>query len=220
MRSVVLLSGGLDSTVSLMRAREEGEVVLALTFDYGQRAAEREIAAAKAMCERLGVAHRVIALPWLGEITSTALVNQSAKLPQPAAGELEGAKAQAAAQAVWVPNRNGLFIAIAAAFAEAMGADQIVTGFNAEEAAAFPDNSVPFVEATNAALALSTLSKVRVVSYTQELDKAEIVRLGQRLGAPLDLIWSCYTAGPQPCGVCDPCLRFQRAVAPARQTKA
>jgi len=218
-KSIVLLSGGLDSSVSLMCAREEGEVVLALTFDYSQRAAEREIAAAKAICERLGVPHQVVALPWLGEITSTALVNRSAKLPKPGTEELEGEQAKAAAQAVWVPNRNGLFIAIAAAFAEAMGADQIVTGFNAEEAAAFPDNSAAFVEATNAALALSTLRKVRVVSYTQELNKTEIVRLGQRLGAPLDLVWSCYTAGPHPCGACDPCLRFQRAMVAARQDK-
>ena len=109
MEAIALLSGGLDSTVNFKRALEEGEVALALTLDYGQRSAQREIEAAKAITSRYGVAHRVTPLPWLAEITTTALVNRDRNLPTPADGDLDSAADETAA-AVWVPNRNGVFI--------------------------------------------------------------------------------------------------------------
>jgi 7-cyano-7-deazaguanine synthase len=213
MTSVVLLSGGLDSAVALMRALDDGTVALCLTFDYRQRAAEREIAAARAMCERFGVEHRAIRLDWLGELTATALVDQSHDLPEPGESALDdAAAARESAAAVWVPNRNGVFIAIAAAFAESSGAGVVAAGFNAEEAATFPDNSADFVADTNAALARSTRNRVRVVSYTQGLNKAEIVTLGREIGAPIELAWPCYREGPDLCGRCESCRRFERAL--------
>jgi 7-cyano-7-deazaguanine synthase len=213
MNSIVLLSGGLDSTVCFHLTAQADEARLALTFDYGQRAAQREIAAARAMCRRAGVEHRVIELPWLREITETALVNISARLPEPTVELLD--EAQAAVQTaadVWVPNRNGVFINVAAAFAETRECEDIVCGFNIEEAATFPDNSAEFVGRINAALAVSTLSEVRVVSPTQDMTKPDIVRLGRRIAAPLDLIWSCYEGGDQHCYRCESCLRLKRAL--------
>ena len=112
---------------------------------------------------------------------------------------------------VWVPNRNGLLIAVAAAFAEARAARAVVVGFNREEGATFPDNTEQFVERTNAALALSTRGGVEVVAPTLSLDKAGIVRLGVEIGAPLEWVWSCYEGGPAPCGRCESCRRSLRA---------
>ena len=188
MRSIVLLSGGLDSTVALAAATRRGTVRLALTFDYGQRASEREIEAARAMCDRLGVDHEVVRLPWLAQMTRTALVNRDAPLPAP--DSLSGRPPEAgmaSAAAVWVPNRNAVFVSIGAAYAEAGGCDAVVCGFNAEEGATFPDNSEAFVGAANRALAYSTRTGVRIVAPTQALCKSEIVRLGRELDAPLDL---------------------------------
>lgn len=213
MRTVVLLSGGLDSAVAFKRALDDTEVALCLTFDYRQRAAEREIAAARAMCSRFGAAHRVIGLKWLGELTSTALVDTSRDLPEPAPDGLDDRQAaRESAAAVWVPNRNGVFIAIAAAFAESIDAGAVVAGFNAEEAATFPDNSADFVAATNAALARSTQNRVRMICYTQHLTKAEIAALGRDIEAPIDLSWPCYREGPELCGCCESCRRFERAL--------
>jgi len=213
MPAVVLLSGGLDSAVNLKQALDETGVALALTFDYGQKAAAREVAAAAAMCQALGVRHRVVALPWLAEICHTALVNPEREVPRLKPEQLgeEQVTSGETARAVWVPNRNGVFIAIAAAFAESLGAEAVVTGFNAEEAATFPDNSAAFAAAATAALQLSTATAVRVVSYTQELTKSEVMSLGRRIGAPLTMVWSCYYGGDAPCGDCESCARFLRA---------
>lgn len=213
MRSVVLLSGGLDSAVSLKMATNAGEVVLALTADYGQRAAAREIAAARAMCQALAVPHEVVELPWLGRVRGTPLTQAGRELPRPDEGELDEAeKARESARRVWVPNRNGVLVNVAAAYAEARGCDTVVCGFNMEEAATFPDNSAEFVEAANAALGLSTLSRVRVWGPTQAMTKPEIVKKGRAIGAPLELIWSCYEGGAEHCFECESCVRLRRAL--------
>src|SRR6185295_12937838 len=124
MAAVVLLSGGLDSTVALKAARDAGGGALALTFDYGQRAARREIEASRAIAGRLGVEHRTIEAPWLAEITRTALVDPSADVPLPSPADLDSPRARETARKVWVPNRNGVFVNVAAAFAESRGADR------------------------------------------------------------------------------------------------
>ena len=205
MKAVAILSGGLDSTVSLAVAVRRMQVPLAVTFDYGQRAARREREASARIARRYRVPHRVIEIPWLASITRTALVNRKAALPRREMSERS-------AKAVWVPNRNGVFIEIAAAHAESLGAGRLITGFNREEAATFPDNSPAYVGAVNRALSYSTANGVRVVSFTADLDKRGIVRLGRRLGAPLDVIWPCYEGGRAWCRECESCLRSLRAL--------
>ena len=213
-KSVVLLSGGLDSTVAFKRAIDMGDVLLALTFDYGQRAATQEAKAAAEMSARYNVEHRLIELPWLKGITKTALVCTDENMPELSADELDGAggKTTESAKSVWVPNRNGVFINIAASFCEALGAELIITGFNMEEAATFPDNSPEFIEAINSSLGYSTLSKVKLLSPTSSLNKEEIVRLAMEINAPLELLWSCYEGGDKMCGSCESCMRLKRAL--------
>jgi 7-cyano-7-deazaguanine synthase len=218
MASVVLLSGGLDSCVAFRLALDQGGVALALTVDYGQRAARRESEAAAAMATRFSVPHKVVPAPWLGEITRTTLVDRGEDVPRPSAQDLDSERAHETAKKVWVPNRNGILVAIAAAFAESLGAATVVVGFNREEAATFPDNSSAFVDAANAALGYSTLSRVRVLAPTGAMDKVEIVRAGRAAGAPIDLVWSCYMGGDEHCGTCESCLRFARAIAAAGET--
>ena len=220
MRSIVLLSGGLDSAVSLSQALREGEVRLCLTFDYGQRARFKEINAAAEIAGYYKLKHRVIPLPFLREITNTSLVNIDASIPEPEEEHFSLPEKMAeTAKSVWVPNRNGVFINIAASFAEAMDCGQIVTGFNAEEAETFPDNSREFLNACNQSLSYSTLSGVRVLSYTQMLDKAGIIRLGKRLGTPLQHVWSCYYGGDEICRRCESCKRFLRALKEVEDSK-
>lgn len=209
-----MLSGGLDSTVNLYEADRRGGVALAVTFDYGQRAAKAEIRAARGFCRRIGALHRVIRLPWLAEVTASALVRKAKSLPHLDAKRLDDRTATTrSARAVWVPNRNGVFLSVAAAVAEAKGIPWIVPGFNQEEAATFPDNSVPFLRAFDRALRFSTRSHVRVRCFTANLRKPEIAKRGAALGIPLREVYPCYEAGPRPCGRCESCLRFRRAIA-------
>ena len=204
MKAVALLSGGLDSTVAFaIRAKD---TLLALTVDYGQRAARREIASARRIASRYRVPHRVIRLPWL---SGGALTDRTRRLPRPNLHSTR--ETQESAAAVWVPNRNGVFIAAAAAIAESLGAARIVVGFNREEAATFPDNSAHFLQATNKALELSTRTSVRVESPTLPWDKRRIVREARKRRISLDGIWPCYEGGRTWCRTCESCLRSLRA---------
>jgi len=214
MAAVVLLSGGLDSATNFKCALDRGGVALAVTFRYGQRSVEREVEAARAMCRRFDVKHRTIDLSWLAEECKAASLQGGANLPELRESDLDDAEGRAAgsADAVWIPNRNGLFLNAGAALAENIGADCVVVGFNAEEGATFPDNSSAFVDAANAALRFSTRGRVRVVCETLDLRKPEVLRLGMEREAPLDLVWPCYRAGERLCGRCESCLRFLRAV--------
>jgi 7-cyano-7-deazaguanine synthase len=114
---------------------------------------------------------------------------------------------------VWIPNRNGVFLNVAAAYAERYRCDTIVTGFNREEAEEFPDNSGEYVARVNRALEMSTRNHVRVESFTIDLDKPAILRLGLELKAPLSIIWSCYRSGERMCGRCASCVRLHAALA-------
>lgn len=210
---VVLLSSGLDSTVNLYAAAREGAVKIALTFDYGQRAAPQEIEHSRKLCEKLKVPHKIIALPWLREITATSLVNREADVPVGSDVNVDShAQSSATAKRVWVPNRNGAFLNIAAAFAESMGAQYVVPGFNLEEAATFPDNTVDFMKAMDVSLQYSTASNVRTKCFTHSMNKIEIVKLGRELGVDFSLVWPCYFAGPTLCEKCESCQRYFRAM--------
>jgi len=213
MSSIVLLSSGLDSAVAFKLALDQWGVDLALTFDYGQRAAEKEIGQARQICERFKVRHEVIELPWLEDVTRTALVDRAEAVPTPTEKELDEIKGKAleTAHAVWVPNRNGTFINAAGSFADAFNIERIVCGFNAEEGATFPDNTPGFVEAINKSLYYSTENHARVYAPVIDLDKVGIIKKGASIDAPLDLSWSCYFSGEEPCGKCESCMRRARA---------
>ncbi len=204
---LVLLSAGLDSTVNLKLASLRGNVLLALTFDYGQVAREQEIKRSALICRELGVPHKVVELPWLREIAKSGLL--SGEVPRIRDGKELGKRSW---EQVWVPGRNLLFISIGVAFAEAMEADGVVCGFNKEEGEIFPDNSPSFVSAMNSLLQYASLREIKVISFTQDMDKGEIARLGWEIGAPLQHCWPCYLGGEEICGECESCFRFLRAL--------
>ncbi len=202
----MLLSGGLDSVVSLARADREMDVRLALFFDYGQRAVDREREAALGAVGYFGIPYREIDLRWLGLLAPSGMRKSNQSL------EIGGASELDTLDAVWVPNRNGVFLNVAAAYAESYGCDVIVAGFNKEEAVEFPDNQAEYVDQVNACFRFSTRSDIRVVSFTQDLTKREILLLGVELGAPLSIIWSCYAGGEMMCGGCMSCKRLLAAM--------
>jgi len=212
-KSIILLSGGLDSVVSLGFLKEKLNVTMALTFDYGQKAVEKEIEAAKRVSEYYSIEHKVIKLPWLKEITKTSLVNRAENLPGLKTSELDNEeKTSDSAQRVWVPNRNGLMLNVAGCFADSEGFGYIIFGANKEEAATFPDNSKEFVDKINASFEYSTLVKPKVVAPLVDFTKEEIIKTALDKELPLNLVRSCYIADDIHCGKCESCLRLKRAL--------
>lgn len=208
-RSLALLSGGLDSTVALAIAAAEGPPpAIALFLDYGQHAARREEAAARRVAARYGCRFERVALPWLGAVSRSSLV-AGRGAPRWRAARLD----DDAPRSVWVENRNGLFVDVAAIHAAARRCGVVIVGFNREEARAFPDNSAAYLARLNRALELGARFPVRVESPTLRLTKRGIARRGIELDIPWERIWSCYRGGERMCGVCESCLRLRRAVA-------
>lgn len=153
-KGIILLSGGLDSLVSIA-AMKTIDFKLALTFDYGQKSFKKEEEASKKIAQYYGIEHKIIELKWLKEITHTSLVSDK-KIPELDKNSLDNLEITTGSCAsVWVPNRNGLFVNIAAAFADSQGYETIVIGANKEEAATFPDNSKEFIENINKSLEYS-----------------------------------------------------------------
>lgn len=210
-KSVVLLSGGLDSLANLALALSRTKVVLNLTFDYGQKAVLKEIFSSKKISKYYKIPHKIVKLPWM-DAGISALTSVDFKVPRISQKDLDGGINLKASRKVWVSNRNGVFINIAAYFAETLGADFIVAGFNKEEAGNFPDNSVNFIKAVNKSLSYSTKNKVRVKSFTQNLTKEKIIKAGSKLDVPWKYLWSCYEGGKNMCGSCESCQRLKRAL--------
>jgi 7-cyano-7-deazaguanine synthase len=208
--ALVLLSGGLDSTVALAMAASGGpRPVAALFFDYGQHAARREASAARRVAAHYGCDFERVALPWLAGASSSRLVAGTGATPARRRSRL----GKTSPREVWVENRNGIFIAIAALYAAERGCAAVIAGFNREEARAFPDNTEAFLRRTNRALEFGVRARVRVASPTIRLAKREIVLRGIELGVPGRHVWSCYRGGARMCGTCESCLRLRRAVA-------
>ena len=206
MRAIVLLSGGLDSATCLLLAREDGFETLALSFDYGQRHAI-ELERARALAGRYGVReHRIVRLD-LPSDGSSALTNRAVEVPRDSLG-------REAIPITYVPARNTLFLSHAIAWGEAAGAGDIFIGANALDYSGYPDCRPEFLEAFQTAANLGTKAGVegalafRIRAPLLRLTKADIVRLGARLGLDFSLTTSCYdpSVAGKPCGHCDSCL--------------
>ncbi len=205
-RAIVLLSGGLDSTVAATLAKERGFEIHALSFDYGQRHT-RELESAKLVAKTLGCAsHTVLHLP-IGAYGASALTDKAIAVPT---GRDE-AQMGGDIPPTYVPARNIVFLSLALGLAEARDADAIFIGANALDYSGYPDCRPEFFDAFTEMARLGTKRgvegrPVRIEVPLQHMTKADIVREGKRIGAPLELTWSCYQGGDKACGICDSCV--------------
>lgn len=215
-KAVALLSGGLDSTVTLADGFQRYDVILALTFNYGQRAFGKEIRASRQIADYYGIRHEIIALPWLSDLLPRAMMvrkeGREPAIPKEWVNANEQTESFLEAKPVWVPNRNGLFLNIAATFAEALQAEVILFGSNLDEAERFPDNTEAFRERINKAFEFSTLNHPRVECPMGLLTKSQIIDRAKALNVPLHLIWSCYTDADVQCGHCPSCYRLKSSL--------
>jgi 7-cyano-7-deazaguanine synthase len=209
-KAISVLSGGLDCTVATSIFSKDHEIH-AITFDYGQKAFKRELQASKEICNKMGWTHDVIELPWLAQISNSSL-NTDEEIPELSDEDLDDLdKSQESASSVWVPARNTVFTSIALSYAESIGAEIIIVGWNGEEGATFPDNSKQYMEKFNELIDVGSPDKIRIEAPAIDLNKEKIVELGIKVGAPMELSYSCYKGDDKPCGVCESCVRRKRA---------
>jgi 7-cyano-7-deazaguanine synthase len=205
-RAVVLLSGGLDSTVTLAFARSKGFEVVPLSFRYGQRHS-KELEAAKRVVKHYALREHYIIDLDLRAFKGSALTSSSVQVPEGRSEEVIGKDIPV----TYVPARNIIFLSVAAGLCETVGADRVFIGANAIDYSGYPDCRPEFFDAFEAALKVGTKKGVEGTPVIIEhpilrLTKADIVRLGKELEAPLYLTWSCYKGGAKACGKCDSCL--------------
>ena len=186
-KSIILLSGGLDSVISLALFKEKYNITTAVTFNYGQNSAEKEIISSKKITDFYKLKHVIIDLPWLNEI-STSTLNQNKKIPT--ADKIEEIEKES--KSLIVPNRNALFINVAACIADAQGFKNIIIGANKEESNTFKDNSKEFITAINLSLKNSTENEIQVLAPLIDFNKSQIVEEGINKNIPFKLIHSCY----------------------------
>lgn len=209
-KAISIFSGGLDCTVATSVFDREYEIH-AITFNYGQKAFRQELKASRRICEKMGWSHEVIDLPWLADISNSSL-NTDDDIPEISIDDLDDLdKASESAGNVWVPARNTVFTSIGLAYAESMGAEAIIVGWNNEEGATFPDNSREFLDEFNELVSVGSPDKIRIEAPCINLNKEELVELGVKVGAPMRLSYSCYKGEDEPCGVCESCVRRKRA---------
>ncbi|HXQ49412.1 MAG TPA: 7-cyano-7-deazaguanine synthase QueC [Thermoplasmata archaeon] len=211
--SVVLLSGGMDSATCLALASRDAPPVHALTVGYGQRHV-REIRSARAIARHYRVArHTVLDLP-LGPLLDSSLTRRARPLPR--AGGRPGR-----IPSTYVPARNTILLAVALGYAESHRLGSIFIGANAIDYSGYPDCRPPFLRAFERVARLGTRTGVetgrgiRIRAPLLRLSKERIVRLGERLGVPWQLTWSCYAGGRVPCTRCDACRLRSRGFAKA-----
>lgn len=200
--AVVLLSGGLDSTVTLAKALSDGNKAIALSFRYGQKHT-RELGSAANVCKHYGVEHVVMDMDL--SVFRSSLIRNDMTIP-------EGRDVNIGSDIpnTYVPARNIIMMSIAAGLCESVDADKIYIGANAVDYSGYPDCRPEFFEQFQMMINVGTKAGVEGHSITIEtpildMSKKEIVQLGMQLKAPLELTWSCYNGGQKACGKCDSC---------------
>ncbi len=206
-RAIVLVSGGMDSLVTLAIAHASHEIAL-LHVDYGQRTEARERLAFRQIADHYGIERRLeTSVRYLAQIGGSSLTE--AAMPVRVSGIVEGEPIPDS----YVPFRNTHLIAIAVSWGEVIGARRVFIGAVEEDSSGYPDCRREYFEAMNRLIAAGTRpeSRIEVVTPLIALSKREIVERGAALGAPFSLSWSCYQREDVACGICDSCRLRLRA---------
>ncbi|MBD2568185.1 7-cyano-7-deazaguanine synthase QueC [Anabaena lutea] len=205
MKAVILLSGGLDSSTVLYQAKADGCECYAISFDYQQRH-QRELQSALLIAQASGVVkHQVVNFDlrlWGG----SALTDNAIALPQ----ERSLDEMSQNIPVTYVPARNTIFLSFALGYAETIGAQRVYIGVNALDYSGYPDCRLDYIQAMQEVFRLGTKQgregqPIEIVAPLINLKKTEIIQLGNQLGVPWELTWSCYAGGDVACGVCDSC---------------
>ena len=206
MDSVIIYSGGLDSTTLLYEERER--IALAVTFDYGSNHAAREIACARWHCQHLGIEHLVIDLAFIGKYFASSLTAGADAIPE---GNYDDENMRSAV----VPFRNGIMLSVACGLAESRGLKRVLIANHGGDHAIYPDCRPEFIKAMDEAMTAGTYEGVQLVAPYTNITKGDIVRKGIALGIDYGKTYSCYRGKERHCGRCGTCQERKEAFAEA-----
>lgn len=209
--AIVLVSGGMDSCVTAAIARRDYEELAFLHVNYGQRTEARERQAFNEIADYYGAERRLdVSIEHLARIGGSSLTDRSMEVTEADLGNKE-------IPTSYVPFRNANILSIATSWAEVIGAPSIYIGAVAEDSSGYPDCRREFFDAFEKTIEAGTRpgTIIRIVTPIIDLSKAEIVKKGIELGAPLELSWSCYRSEDVACGTCDSCALRLRGFARA-----
>ena len=204
--SVIIVSGGMDSTTLLYDHKDE--IALGISFDYGSNHNAREIPFAKMHCERLGIKHITINLDFMHQYFKSSLLDGAEAIP-------EGHYADDNMKSTVVPFRNGIMLSIAIGIAESNNLDQVFIANHGGDPTIYPDCRPEFINAMDAAATAGTYNNVKVVAPYTKITKSDIARIGKKLGIDYTETWSCYKGGEVHCGKCGTCVERKEALAEA-----
>ena len=206
MKVVVIFSGGMDSACALAQCCGQfgPQNILAISFDYSSKHNDAEYQCASKMCKALGVEHHRIDIKGISSFLSSNLLKSGGEIP-------EGHYAEKTMMKTVVPFRNGIMLAIACGIAESRNAKMVVIGNHAGDHAIYPDCRGTFISAMNEAMAYGTYSNVNIHSPFCSCTKADIVKIGDAMGVPWHLTYSCYKGGEVHCGRCSTCFERREA---------
>lgn len=202
---VLILSGGMDSTVLLYALLKRGYDVFALSVDYGQRH-RKELDAARAVCAQLGVPHEVADLTAIRHLIANSALTSDLAVP-------EGHYTDDSMKQTVVPNRNMIMLAVAIGYAVSVGAEAVAYGAHAGDHAIYPDCRPEFASAMETAALLANWERVELLRPFVRMTKTDIARAGWALGVPFDKTWSCYNGREFHCGKCGTCTERIEALA-------
>ena len=202
--SVIIVSGGMDSTTLLYDRRDE--IALAISFDYGSNHNAREIPYAEMHCKRLGIEHITIPLDFMHKYFRSSLLEGADAIP-------EGHYADENMKSTVVPFRNGIMLAVAAGVAESRNLTKLLIANHGGDHTIYPDCRPEFISAMDSATNAGTYVGVRVVAPYTNITKGDIARIGKKLGIDYAETWSCYKGGEKHCGKCGTCVERKEALA-------
>lgn len=195
--SVIVLSGGMDSTTLLHERKEQ--IALAVTFDYGSKHNAREIECASINCAMLGIEHIVIPLEFMGKYFKSSLLIGGEEIP-------EGHYADDNMKSTVVPFRNGIMLSIAAGLAESRGLKKVMLANHGGDHAIYPDCRPGFIDAMSDAISQGTYDDIVIDAPYTNITKSDIARIGKEIGVDYNLTYSCYKGGEKHCGKCGTCV--------------
>lgn len=202
--SIIVLSGGMDSTTLLHEYKER--IALAVTFEYGANHNSREIECARWQCSELGIEHLVIPLAFIGRYFESSLLSGADAIPE---GHYEDENMKSTV----VPFRNGIMLSVACGLAESRGLRHVLIANHGGDHAIYPDCREGFVKAMSEAMTQGTYDGVDIIAPYTNISKGEIALKGLRLGVDYDHTYSCYKGGAEPCGRCGTCVERAEALA-------
>lgn len=214
MKTVLVYSGGMDSTTLLYKLLADGDQVLCLSFDYGQRH-KKELKAARKICDLLKktgkkfhgkfIGHKIVDITAVKNLIAGSALTSRIAVP-------EGHYKSKTMRATVVPNRNMIFLSLAIAAAVSGKFDRVAIAVHAGDHAIYPDCRPEFIKKMRAAAKIANYEKIDIYAPFLNITKHEIAKIGAKLGVPFNLTWTCYKGLKNPCEKCGACRERKEAL--------